>query len=151
VSRANPGRVLLRRWRSIPRVCATSFLSRKCAPHNSYKTVWHHDRVISPTVVRDGGETGVLARPGRTSSDSGTSHSVAARVTEIPRCADQQNDESESCHMNNRNERLQQLAVMASNEQDLTNFIALANEINLILKEKEQNLGRLRIPSKPSE
>jgi hypothetical protein len=53
--------------------------------------------------------------------------------------------------MNNRNERLQQLAVMASNEQDLHNFIALAREINLILKEKEESLGRLRIPSKPSE
>jgi hypothetical protein len=53
--------------------------------------------------------------------------------------------------MNSRNERLQQLAVMASNEQDLPNFVALAREINLILKEKEESLGRLRIPSKPSE
>ena len=53
--------------------------------------------------------------------------------------------------MNNRNERLQQLAVMASDEQDLHDFIALAREINLILKEKEESLGRMRIPSKPSE
>jgi len=51
----------------------------------------------------------------------------------------------------NRDERLKQLAEMASNEQDLQKFIALVREINLILEEKQERLGRLRIPSKPSE
>jgi hypothetical protein len=49
------------------------------------------------------------------------------------------------------NDRLRHLAVMASNEQDLDNFTVLAREINLILEEKQERLGRSRIPSKPSE
>jgi hypothetical protein len=53
--------------------------------------------------------------------------------------------------MTERDERLKQLADMASNEQDLQKFRALVREINLILEEKEECLGRLRIPSKPSE
>jgi hypothetical protein len=43
------------------------------------------------------------------------------------------------------------LAELASSEQDLQEFRAVAHEINLILKEKEEHLARLRIPSKPSE
>jgi hypothetical protein len=53
--------------------------------------------------------------------------------------------------MTEKEERLKQLAEMASNEQDLHKFIALAREINLILEEKQEHLGKLRIPSKPSE
>jgi hypothetical protein len=53
--------------------------------------------------------------------------------------------------MTETDERLKQLADMASNEQDLQKFRALAREINLILEEKEECLGRLRIPSKPCE
>jgi hypothetical protein len=40
---------------------------------------------------------------------------------------------------------------MASNEQDLQEFMALVREINLILEEKKERLERLRIPSKPLE
>jgi hypothetical protein len=53
--------------------------------------------------------------------------------------------------MTDRDERLKHLAEMASNEQDLQKFVALVREINLILEEKQARLGRLRIPSKPSE
>ena len=53
--------------------------------------------------------------------------------------------------MTEKEERLKQLAEMASNEQDLHKFIPLAREINLILEEKQEHLGKLRIPSKPSE
>ena len=53
--------------------------------------------------------------------------------------------------MTDRNDRLKHLAVMASNEQDLHILTALAREINLILEEKQDRLGKLRIPSKPSE
>jgi hypothetical protein len=52
---------------------------------------------------------------------------------------------------NDRDERLKHLAEMASNEQDLQKFMALVRKINLILAEKQERLGRLRIPSKPSE
>jgi hypothetical protein len=50
-----------------------------------------------------------------------------------------------------KNDRLKHLAVLASDEQDLQAFTALAREINLILDEKQEHLGKLRIPSKPSE
>jgi hypothetical protein len=53
--------------------------------------------------------------------------------------------------MTDQDERLKQLAEMASNEQDLQKFKAVAREINLILEEKQEHLARLRIPSKPSE
>ena len=53
--------------------------------------------------------------------------------------------------MTEKEERLKQLAEIASNEQDLHKFIPLAREINLILEEKQERLGKLRIPSKPSE
>jgi|HubBroStandDraft_6_1064221.scaffolds.fasta_scaffold878413_2 hypothetical protein len=53
--------------------------------------------------------------------------------------------------MTEKEERLKQLAEMASNEQDLQKFIPLAREINLILEEEQEHLGKLRIPSKPSE
>ena len=52
--------------------------------------------------------------------------------------------------MTDRDERLNHLAEMASNEQDLQKFMALVREINLIL-EKTTTLGKLRIASKPSE
>ena len=53
--------------------------------------------------------------------------------------------------MTDKDERLKQLAEMASDEQDLQKFRALVREINLILEEKQERLGKLRIPSKPSE
>ena len=53
--------------------------------------------------------------------------------------------------MTDNDERLKQLVEMASDEQDLQKFRALVREINLILEEKQERLGKLRIPSKPSE
>jgi hypothetical protein len=53
--------------------------------------------------------------------------------------------------MTDKDERLKQLVEMASDEQDLQKFRALVREINLILEEKQERLGKLRIPSKPSE
>ena len=53
--------------------------------------------------------------------------------------------------MTDQDERLKQLAEMASSEQDLQKFRALVREIDLILEEKQEHLARLRIPSKPSE
>lgn len=53
--------------------------------------------------------------------------------------------------MTDQDERLKQLAEMASSEHDLQKFMTLAREINLILEEKEERLARLQIPSKPSE
>ena len=53
--------------------------------------------------------------------------------------------------MADKDERLKQLVEMASDEQDLQKFRALVREINLILEEKQERLGKLRIPSKPSE
>jgi hypothetical protein len=53
--------------------------------------------------------------------------------------------------MADKDERLKQLVEMASDEQDLQKFRSLVREINLILEEKQERLGKLRIPSKPSE
>jgi hypothetical protein len=53
--------------------------------------------------------------------------------------------------MTDKDERLKQLAELASNEQNLQNFKAIVREITLILEEKQERLGKMRIPSKPSE
>jgi hypothetical protein len=49
--------------------------------------------------------------------------------------------------MTDRDERLKQLAEMASNEQGLEKFNALVREINLILEEKQEGLGKLWDPT----
>lgn len=53
--------------------------------------------------------------------------------------------------MTDKDERLKHLAELASNEQDLQKFKAIVREITLILEEKQERLGKMRIPSKPSE
>jgi hypothetical protein len=53
--------------------------------------------------------------------------------------------------MTDKDERLKQLAELASNEQNLQSFKAIVREITLILEEKQERLGKMRIPSKPSE
>src|ERR1035441_3371243 len=52
--------------------------------------------------------------------------------------------------MTDQDERLKQLAEMASNEQELQKFMAFAREINLILEEKQEHLARLRVPATPA-
>jgi hypothetical protein len=53
--------------------------------------------------------------------------------------------------MTDKDERLKHLAELASDEQDLHKFNAIVREITLILEEKQERLGKMRIPSKPSE
>lgn len=53
--------------------------------------------------------------------------------------------------MTEKDERLKHLAELASDEQDLQKFKAIVREITLILEEKQERLGKVRIPSKPSE
>jgi hypothetical protein len=52
--------------------------------------------------------------------------------------------------MTDKDERLKYLAELASSEQDLQKFNAIFREITLILEEKQERLGKMRI-QEPTE
>ena len=53
--------------------------------------------------------------------------------------------------MQEKRERWMELAALAADEQDPKKLSELVNEIDRLLKEKQDRLDRARIPSKPSE
>jgi hypothetical protein len=53
--------------------------------------------------------------------------------------------------MQDKRERWMELAALAADEQDPKKLSELVNEIDRLLKEKQDRLNRARIPTKPSE